>query len=301
MSQALGLSGPEIESPWTRRVRRGERPSADDLREHLHAVHREYAGFAEACALRCRDADGRNSYEWLVERVPTAFRGRLLDLGCGGGALIALCLERLNPDVELMGVDMSTDEIRLARSRLPERVRLFEGVSQDMRFIESESVDVVLCHWALTLMRPIEPALDEVRRILKPGGVFAAVVDGDTDASRIYADVHHLIYGRVARAFPDYAAHELGDPRVRNAAELRALASAVFAGAPTRIDGALFSTEADPATLAQEAANFFYASYVLPHDERRSMLEELARLFEAGDRPATFSMPVNRLTVRKET
>lgn len=286
-----------VESAWTKRLRDGEQPTAKDAEEHLQLVHRKHAGFAEACALKCRDPEGRNSYEWLLSAVPRDKPLCLLDLGCGGGALLALCHEQLHSGCALRGVDMSEDELALARKRLPNAVALDAAYAQDMPFIPDGSVDVVLCHWALTLMKPVEPVLSEVRRILKPGGLFAAIVDGDLDGAPGYRAVNDLIYGWVERVFPAYCDQELGDARVRRREALHALSAAVFPGADIAITGARFAMSASAANLAREAADFFYASYVLAPKDRAAMLEELEGLFSEMGTSRRFSMPINRLTV----
>ena len=52
-------------------------------------------------------------------------------------------------------------------------------------------------------------------------------------------------------------------------------------------------------TLAEEAAGFFYAAFVLAPEARARMLADLAALLAgmAPDGPPRFAMPVNRLVV----
>ena len=73
----------------------------------------------------------------------------------------------------------------------------------------------MLCHWALTLMDPIGPVLDEVRRVLTPEGRFAALVDGPMNTAPGYSEVHDLIYSYVQEEIPSYGEIDLGDPRIR--------------------------------------------------------------------------------------
>ncbi len=288
---------------WVRRLRLGERPSDVDLRAHLIAVHRENAGFTEACAGRCRDPRGRTSYEWLAEVVDPARDKRILDLACGSGRLLALCAERFAPDIALTGVDMSGEELALARRRLPEgAAELREGLAQDLGFLADGAFDTVLCHWALTLMDPVSPALEEVRRVLRPGGVFAAIVDGDMAAAPGYEEIHHLIYGRVQRELARYGEIDLGDPRVREGGALVDLVRDIFGGdSLVRIDTNVMRLDGTPVSLAREAAGFFYASYVLPPPARAEMLAELEELIAAQARGmrASFTLPVSRLVVHR--
>ena len=66
---------------------------------------------------------------------------------------------------------MSADELALAAVRLPpERVSLHCAIAQDLGFLDDGSVGAVLCHWALTLMQPVQPVLQEVKRVLAADG-----------------------------------------------------------------------------------------------------------------------------------
>ncbi len=291
-----------IDSNWIRSLRRGQPPSHTDLREHLLAVHRHHAGFTEALAWQCRDASGRNSYEWLAELVDPDRHQRLLDMACGSGVLIAVCHQRYRSKVALLGVDMSADELALARQRVPDKdVKLHHGVAQDMSFIANESIDVVLCHWALTLMAPVEPVLIEVRRVLSRNGMFAAIVDGEMSAAPGYAELHHIIYGWVQREYPDYGEIELGDARVRMSKALIRLMEKSCLGAKVKIEPAVVNLYAAPSVLAREVAAFFYATFVLSTPNHQRMLDELERHFAAQghhDR-SRFALPINRLIVER--
>ncbi len=287
---------------WTQRLQCGEQPSEVDLREHLLAVHRHHTGFTESCAGRCRDASGRSSYEWLAETVDPSRHQKVLDMACGSGVLTALCHQRFGGQIELIGVDMSPDELSLARQRLSdEAVQLHCAFAQEMGFIADASIDVVLCHWALTLMNPVEPVLNEVRRVLRPDGVFAAIVDGDMAAAPGYRELHELIYDWVQREYPGYGDVDMGDPRVRTTAALAALAEESFGSAQVHIEPAVVRLHGAPDALAREAAGFFYASFVLSPSAHAEMLSELASLFAAQglEGPNHFSMPINRLLVRQ--
>jgi ubiquinone/menaquinone biosynthesis C-methylase UbiE len=291
-----------VNTRWAQRLQCGEQPNETDLREHLLAVHQRHAGFTESCAGRCRDARGRNSYEWLAETIDPSRHRQVLDLACGSGVLTALCHQRYAGQMAFIGVDMSAHELLLARQRIPDETVIFHrGLAQEMDFIPDASIDVVLCHWALPLMDPLQPVLDEVRRVLRPGGVFAAIVDGDLAAAPGYGELHHLIYGWVQQEYPSYGTIELGDTRVRTTAALEELVQAVFDDAQVQIEPAVVSLHAAPDTLAREAAGFFYASFVLSASVHAQMLSELEALFTAQklNGQSRFAMPINRLLVRQ--
>jgi len=265
------------------------------LRGHLKALHEEAAGFTEACASACVDRHGRNSYAWISEAVTPPPGGSVLDLACGSGVLLELCRARYEASVALTGLDVSAAELRLAHERLTDaEITLHEGVAQSLDFAADDSFDAVLCHWALTLMDPLEPVLAEIARVLRPGGVFSAIVDGPGEAAPGYVQVADLIADHVRRASPERA--ELGDPRARDGAALAGLARDSFPGADVAIETEVFSIEGEPASLARLAADFFYSAYTLAPPERALMLADLTAQFARMERPR-YEMPVNRLRV----
>ncbi len=297
-----------LTTAWLESLRRGESPSARDLREHLLAVHRLNAGFTESCALRCRDAAGRTSYDWLADVIDPARHGRVLDVACGSGVLLALCHRRHQQQVALSGVDMSADELALARARLGAApVTLHRGLAQKMDHLASGTIDAVLCHWALTLMDPVEPVLREIERVLARGGVFAAIIDGPGAAAPGYDALHDIIYGHVQRQYPRYGAVDLGDARVRSASPLADLAREVFASrADVTVEPGVVEMSASAEVLARDAAGFFYASFALDREGHARMLADLTDHFAETAAtgasgvlsPPRFAMPINRLVIR---
>ncbi len=289
-----------LRTDWTDRLARGTAPDPAALRAHLRTIHRDHAGFTESCALRCRDAAGRTSYARLAEAVEPDRHRVLLDVACGSGPLLELCHATLPPGMRLIGIDMSPEELALARARLPAgRADLVEAQAERLDFLSDGSVDVALCHWALTLMDPVAPVLAEIARVLAPGGRFAAIVDGPAAAAPGYGAVHDLIYRHVQAELPAYGTVDLGDPRVRSAGDLRALVHAAFPGARVRVETGVVTMSAPAEALAREAAGFFYAAFVLSPAARVRMLADLAALLSGiapGSVP-TFSMPINRLLV----
>jgi len=279
----------------TRWSREGPAAGGERLREHLESVHNTAAGFTESCASACRDVAGRNTYEWLCEAAsPRAGEG-VLDLACGSGVLLELCRARYREGVHLTGVDMSAAELALARARLGEGAALHKGLAQTLDFAGDSCFHAILCHWALTVMDPVAPVLAEIRRLLAPGGVFAAIIDGPSALADGYADVSAIIEAHVHAARPAYG--ELGDPRVRHAEDLRRLAQDAFPDARIEIESGVFALEGTAARLATVASGFFYSAFVLDEAQRTAMLAALERHFSDNARPR-FAMPVNRLVVR---
>ena len=296
---------PVINSTWTESLAKNQQPDSKALLAHLKTVHQNNAGFTEKCASSCRDKAGRNSYEWLAEIVPDVDGIRVLDLACGSGPLLKILYDR-NKNFKLKGADISPEELELAEARLPKgSVDLLELKAQNLTAIDDNSIDVVLCHWALTLMNPITPVLNEIRRVLSSGGKFAALVNGPMDAAPGYNDVYNLIYEYVQAKIPKYGEIDLGDTRIRSTDSLKNLLSEAFPDADINIKTNVVSVEGPVAEVAETTAGFFYASFILPPETRRILLSELSNLLviskHSGDkeRQGRFSMPINRLVVTK--
>ena len=105
----------------------------------------------------------------LIRRFAPQPEPRILDVGCGsGGTMVAV--EDLG---EITGCDLSPDALSLCRRR--GLGRLVGARAEGLPFA-SESFDVVLGCDVLEHVEHDQEALAEIRRVLRPGGVFIATV-----------------------------------------------------------------------------------------------------------------------------
>ena len=292
-----------LNSIWTDNLARNLRPDTNALVDHLRTVHQEHTGFTEECASSCRDEAGRNSYEWLAEIVPENQGLSVLDLACGSGPLLKILFDR-NKSLNLKGIDMCPEELKLAKSLLTNSgVNLIETKAQNLTAINDSSIDIVLCHWALTLMDPIAPVLSEVKRVLTSRGKFAALVDGPMNVAPGYKKVNDLIYSYVQEEIPSYGEIDLGDPRIRGSESLGNLVHKTFPEANVTIETNVVSLEGPVTEVAEIAAGFFYAAFVLKPKKRKSMITSISNILTSSkestdtERQGRFSMPVSRLLV----
>ena len=267
-----------LNSIWTDSLARNLHPNGNALIDHLRTVHQKHTGFTEACAISCRDEVGRNSYEWLAELVPNNSSVRVLDLACGSGPLLKMLFYR-NKNLNLKGVYMCPEELALAKIRLINSgTNFFESKAQNLSAISDNSIDIVLCHWALTLMDPIAPVLDEVKRVLTSKGQFAALVDGPMNTAPGYKEIHDLIYSYVQEEIPSYGKIDLGDPRIRGSESLSNLMHKAFPKSNITIESNVVSMVGPVNQVAEIAAGFFYAAFVLRPDKRKLMITSLSNL-----------------------
>ncbi|KAB8050965.1 methyltransferase domain-containing protein [Janthinobacterium rivuli] len=167
-----------------------------------------------------------SSYEVLTSLIPTLDTPlSVLDLACGDGHLLGLLAARRQPDLQLLGVDMSEAELAAARAALPTSVRLLPGRGQALD-LPSASVDYLVSHMALMLMDDIEQVVREMRRVLRPGGQFGAIV-GRTFLLGEVNDVFLRVFKPIASdALPPL---RFGDRRAGSEAGWRELLDAGFA------------------------------------------------------------------------
>jgi ubiquinone/menaquinone biosynthesis C-methylase UbiE len=99
---------------------------------------------------------------------------RVLDVGCGAGAVLRELAERLPNVLEMVGADPSDGMLAMAREDSPAQIRFVRAGAESLPFEEGR-FDLVVStlsyhHWTM------QPAgLAEVRRVLVPEGSFVLV------------------------------------------------------------------------------------------------------------------------------
>jgi SAM-dependent methyltransferase len=105
--------------------------------------------------------------------VTTGSRMRVLDVGCGPGALSAELVRRVGAE-QVAAVDPSEPFVAAARTRLPEvDVRL--AGAEDLPFADA-SFGAVLAQLVVQFMTDAGAGVREMARVVRPGGVVAACV-----------------------------------------------------------------------------------------------------------------------------
>jgi ubiquinone/menaquinone biosynthesis C-methylase UbiE len=115
--------------------------------------------------------------EALLRRPGGPAKARLLDVGCGTGAFLRE-VKRNHPRLAVTGLDLSAPYLSVAGRRLADwsRVELIEGAAEAMPFGDAEfdAVSVVYLFHELP-PRTRRAVVDEIRRVLKPGGTLILV------------------------------------------------------------------------------------------------------------------------------
>lgn len=104
-------------------------------------------------------------------RVPVRPSDRVLDIGCGTGALLQ-ALRQKYPRIELTGVDTSAEMLAVAAGKLRHGARLCLASAQQLP-IRDDAFDLVICTSALHYFRDPPRALAEMGRVVRPQGLVA--------------------------------------------------------------------------------------------------------------------------------
>jgi SAM-dependent methyltransferase len=229
------------------------------------------AAFADACGVRERQ--------------------RVLDVGCGPGALTTELVRRLGPDA-VTAIDPSPPFVEAAAARFP-RVDVRTGAAEDLPFAD-DTFDAALAQLVVHFMADPVSGLREMGRVTRPGGTVGACVwdhgGGQGPLSVFWAAVHGLV--------PDAAGE--ADLAGTHEGELVMLARA--AGLVTAEPGVVSATVSfptfddwwEPFTLGVGPAGAYVAG--LEPDHRAALRDRCAELLPTA--PFTVTVSAWSITAR---
>ncbi len=97
----------------------------------------------------------------------------VVDLGCGGGLDVILASRQVGPTGKAIGIDMTSemiDRARAAATKADASNVEFHLATLDRLPLPDDSVDCVISNCVINLVPDKRRALDEIARVLKPGG-----------------------------------------------------------------------------------------------------------------------------------
>src|SRR2546428_7734614 len=111
-----------------------------------------------------------SDYAWLYEAAE--FRNhageRVLEIGCGSGCDL---LQFAKHGAIAVGIDITPEHIRLARERVGNLAQVLRGDGTNIPF-EDASFDYVYSHGVLHRVDQRRRMVEEIFRVLRPGGRF---------------------------------------------------------------------------------------------------------------------------------
>ena len=164
-----------------------------------HAAESVQERLADVLELRAADLRQRAMLEDYLKDLPLAAGARILEIGCGTGAIARTLVRRLDAS-EVVGLDPGSVFIEQARRRAEGlgRLSFVTGDGRDLPFDDS-SFDAVVCHTALCHIPGPEGVLAEALRVTRPIG-WLAVFDGDYATTTVAISDHDPLQACVEAA-----------------------------------------------------------------------------------------------------
>ena len=142
-------------------------------------------GFLGRCMLRFMNFGHAPLTNWGLDHVNFSDGMVMLDIGCGGGATLKRLLKR-SPEGMVYGIDISEESVVKAKNvnkqLLNKQVFVRQGSADSLPW-EDQKFDVVTAVETVYFWPNLPQCFQEVKRVLKPGGQFAImleVIEGDS-------------------------------------------------------------------------------------------------------------------------
>jgi len=136
------------------------------LRSHVYDPKSD----CERARTREREKQTKTQRAAALEGVNLDGFHRILDVGCGTG-VVGFDLLRLLPGAQLVGLDIEPSILRVAKGNMPDggSGSFVAGDAFKLPF-RGASFDLVACQYVLQHLNQPAEALEEMRRICRPGG-----------------------------------------------------------------------------------------------------------------------------------
>ena len=156
---------------------RGSPTFEGDVQVMFSAISRRYSLFDHVSTLG-GDMIWRSKALWSVDNLLGKSPRMILDLGCGPGDMTFLMSSHY-PSSRIVGVDFTRAMVvkgERARTSKPAggRLSFAVGDAQSLPF-RSSTFDLVTSAFLLRNLTDLKAAIEEMRRVLKPGGVILAL------------------------------------------------------------------------------------------------------------------------------
>ncbi|MDI6770340.1 MAG: methyltransferase domain-containing protein [Anaerolineales bacterium] len=115
----------------------------------------------------------RSLRDYIFDAIDLRRAGRILEVGCGTGALLA----ELPSQAAVHGLDLEPARLTEARLHAP-RALLTNGDASCLPF-PAQTFDITFCHFLLLWVKYPPDVLCEMRRVTRPGGFVLALAEPD--------------------------------------------------------------------------------------------------------------------------
>jgi SAM-dependent methyltransferase len=124
--------------------------------------------------------DGRTPQDVALSLLTAAAPARLLEVGCGTGALAARCVAELG--CEVVALDASAEMVRATQAR---GIDVMTGDVQKLPFADG-AFDCAVAASMLYHVPGLDRGVAELARVLRPGGRLVAITNGRESLAELY-------------------------------------------------------------------------------------------------------------------
>ena len=236
--------------------------------------------------------------EWpprVIDAAKIRSGQRVVDVACGTGVLAQAVADRVGSTGLTVGVDINEGMLNIAREKAPE-IEWYQAPAEALP-LDDDNYDRVVCQFGLMFFDDQRAALQEMMRVLRPGGILAVVVWDKLENCPAYYAQDQLFQRVLGKEFADESPYSLGDLQVLR--QLLASAGISDVKIQTHEGTARFSsidewiyTDVKGWTIDEEIEDEKYEHLL------RESRQELAR-FVTVDGTVTFSTPAHILVASK--
>ena len=118
----------------------------------------------------------RFSGKYLLPWLPNRHDLTVLDLGCGTGFFSDVLAKRFQ---RVIALDLSKDMLNYTKTHRDPQINLLNANAMSLPF-QDNSLDVIYSNLVIQWCQPLTTLLSEIKRVLKPGGIFivSTLTDG---------------------------------------------------------------------------------------------------------------------------
>jgi SAM-dependent methyltransferase len=137
----------------------------------------------------------------LIDGAGVRDGSHVLDIACGTGVLARRALQRAGSGGRVVGVDPAPGMIAAARELEPRIDWLLCGA--EALEVDDETFDCVVSQFGMMFFQDRRKSVQEMLRVLKPGGSLALAVWNTVDNNPAYADIVSVLQQHVGTAAAD--------------------------------------------------------------------------------------------------
>ena len=149
-------------------------------------------------------------YRWVFDNIQINDNDKVLEIGCGNGALWGKNIDRINDTLEITLTEICEEMIEDAKRTLNDEIDKFNFQIADFSKLpfEDNSFDVVIANHILFFMRDVDSVLSEIKRVVKPGGRVYCSTIGENHMKELQELM--LSFNHSVRIYEDKLSYKFG-------------------------------------------------------------------------------------------